>query len=85
MTDEVFVVVIAAILSFAWVVSRVVRGPIGEAPGRRLGGSPTPGDDVELPELRGRLAELEERVDFTERVPLQERHANQLGEGSNRP
>jgi hypothetical protein len=85
MTEGVFAIVMAAILSSAWVMSRVVRGPIGEALGRRLGGSPTPSDEAELSELRGRLAELEERVDFTERVLLQERNASQLGEGSNRP
>jgi hypothetical protein len=85
MSDGVFVIIMAAILSCCWVMGRVVRGPIGEALGRRLGGGQARGDDAELSELRGRLAELEERVDFTERVLLQERNASQLGEGGNRP
>jgi hypothetical protein len=58
---------IAAAIAFAV----VMRGPVGKAIARRLeGGTVEPSDEVlqSLDELRGRLGELEERLDFTERV-----------------
>ena len=36
----------------------------------------------ELHELRGRLAELEERLDFTERMLAKSREPEQLGRGN---
>lgn len=75
--------IIIAIVTPAWASSRILRGPLGEALARRIGGTAHTGatPDAELGELRARLAELEERVDFTERVRLQERQAGQLSEG----
>ena len=68
----------------AWTIARVFRGPLGEAIARRIGGAEQPRtdhDDQQLADLQGRLAELEERLDFAERVLLQERKAGQLREG----
>ena len=53
--------------------SVIMRGPLGEAIGNRLKGGAGPaelGDDAlaELDEMRARLAELEERQDFSERL-----------------
>lgn len=52
-----------------------LHGPLGKAIARRLEGAPPPGADLppdqvfgELDELRQRIAELEERVDFSERL-----------------
>ena len=76
--DNVVVIVLASLL--AWTVTRVFRGPLGDALARRIGGDagPRPTDDPELAELRTRVAELEERQDFTERVLLQDRPAGEL-------
>jgi hypothetical protein len=57
-----------------------LHGPIGKAIARRLEGAPAPGAELpaeqvlgELDELRQRLAEVEERVDFSERLLAQSR------------
>jgi hypothetical protein len=79
--DQVLLIVLASIS--AWTVTRVFRGPLGEAIARRIGGGH--GDsgsrDHEIAELQTRVGELEERLDFTERVLLQERQAGQLKQG----
>jgi hypothetical protein len=61
----------AAIGGTAW----VLRGPVGQAIARAIGGATPelppeiPGEVYgELDELRARVAELEERVDFSERL-----------------
>jgi hypothetical protein len=79
--DQVLLIVLASI--GAWTVTRVFRGPLGEAIARRIGGgAPNSGTgDQALADLQVRVAELEERIDFTERVLLQERQAGQLREG----
>jgi hypothetical protein len=78
--DQVFGIVIVSI--GAWTIARVLRGPLGEALSRRIGGTTTPvRDDEQLAAVQGRLAELEERMDFTERVLLQDREAGQLRQG----
>jgi hypothetical protein len=76
--DNVVVIVLASLL--AWTVTRVFRGPLGDALARRIGGDagPRPTEDPELAERRTRVAELEERQDFTERVLLQDRPAGEL-------
>lgn len=68
-------------------------GPIGLALGRRLGGRPDPGDSsaqieeireqvtAEVDDLRHRLVEVEERLDFAERLLAQGEAANQLHGG----
>jgi hypothetical protein len=79
--DQVLLIVLASIS--AWTVTRVFRGPLGEAIARRIGGAGQNSGtgDQQLADLQARVAELEERVDFTERVLLQERQAGQLREG----
>lgn len=71
-------------------------GPIGSALGRRLGGRPEPGDahaeieDMsarvtdEVNDLRNRLAEVEERLEFAERLLAHGRQADQLPAGEHR-
>jgi hypothetical protein len=74
---------ILALVTVAWTLTRILRGPIGEALARRIGGErlSVAAQDGEVADLRTRLAELEERVDFTERVLLQERQAGELRQG----
>jgi hypothetical protein len=79
------VLVIIAIVTGAWTLTRILRSPLAEALARRLGGAtagdPGPAHEAELADLRTRVAELEERQDFTERVLLQERQQGELGQG----
>jgi hypothetical protein len=80
--DQVFVIIMGSIT--AWTLARIFRGPLGEALARRIGGTPeTPAahEDELVAALQARLAELEERLDFTERVLLQERNAGELERG----
>src|SRR5690606_39423679 len=58
----------------------VLRGPLGKAIARRIEGMDAPEVDVEpvlqeLDEVRARMLELEERMDFTERLLAREREA----------
>ena len=62
----------------------VLRGPIGVALSRRIQSDPSaelPPETVlgELDDLRGRLLELEERVDFSERLLVRERESADRG------
>jgi hypothetical protein len=80
--DQVLAIVLTCI--GAWTVTRIFRGPIGDALARRLGGTAQlhrAPDDQQVADLEARVAELEERLDFTERVLLQERQAGQLRPG----
>jgi hypothetical protein len=80
--DQVFGIVIVSIA--AWTIARIFRGPLGEALARRLGGAEPRAaspDGAEMAELQARVSELEERLDFTERVLLQERQAGELRGG----
>jgi len=76
--DQVFAIVMGSIA--AWTVARIFRGPMGEALARRIGGATvSPGhDDQHMADLQGRVAELEERLDFAERALVQSRQAGQL-------
>jgi hypothetical protein len=81
--DQVFAIVMGSIA--AWTIARVFRGPLGEALARRIGGTSEPRaarGDEQVTELQARLTELEERLDFTERVLLQERSPGGLDRGS---
>jgi len=75
---------IIAIAIGAWTFTRMLRSPLAEALARRIGGAGPSGGgrDAELADLRARLAELEERVDFAERLLLQERQAGTLEPGA---
>jgi F0F1-type ATP synthase membrane subunit b/b' len=79
-------VIIAVALVFGMV--KVFRGPIGAALAERIRGRATPVEDpalaAEVDHLRGRLAEVEERLDFAERLLAQAREADQLPGGAHR-
>jgi hypothetical protein len=79
--DHVMILIVIATVS--WAFTKLLRSPIAEALARRIGGDTLSGvaQDGEVAELRTRLAELEERVDFAERVLLQERPAGELRQG----
>lgn len=78
------VLIIIAIVTATWTGTRILGGPLGQALARRIGGPVSPGADhePELAELRGWLAELEERQEFTERLLPREREGNQLREAN---
>ena len=71
-------------------------GPIGSAVGRRIAGRSEPEATqpeleeirvqvtAEVDDLRNRLAEVEERLDFAERLLAHERQADQLPAGEHR-
>jgi hypothetical protein len=79
--DQVLAIVMASVA--AWTLTRIFRGPIGEAIARRIGGgAPRFGvGEQGIADLQARVSELEERLDFTERVLLQERQAAELRQG----
>jgi hypothetical protein len=79
--DQVLIIIVIA--TTAWAFTKILRSPIAEALARRIGGDRLSdvAQDGEVAELRTRVAELEERVDFTERVLLQERQAGELRQG----
>lgn len=69
---EGFAIPVGIVGSIAFAV--VLRGPVGHALARRLGGdTSTASDEVlqQLDDVRARLGEMEERLDFTERVLAQ--------------
>jgi hypothetical protein len=75
-------------VTLALIVGAVValRGPVGKALARHLEGTPpVQGDDPalyeELDGLRARVMELEERVDFAERLLARQREHDELGAG----
>ncbi len=81
MDDLEILVPIALFISITAIV--ILRGPIGKALADRLAGRAgsgvAPGTmTAELDDLRQRVAELEERLDFTERLLARERA--QLGQ-----
>jgi len=79
-------VVVAVALTIGLV--KILRGPVGAAIAERIRGGvgptedPAPAADVER--LRARLAEVEERLDFAERLLAQAREADQLPGGAHR-
>jgi hypothetical protein len=73
----------------------VLFGPVGSALARRLGGrgDPAPHEEVEhmsermtaeVDHLRSRLAEVEERLDFAERLLARGGEADQISRGAPR-
>jgi hypothetical protein len=73
-------------------VAYVLKGPLGEALLRTVAdgdrsqemGGASPELLHELDDLRAQLSELQERVDFTERLLAREREARPLGAGEQR-
>ena len=81
-SDQTFAIVLVLIASTIFAIAKVFKGPIGQALARRIAGSETgPTHDGEVAELRARLTELEERMDFTERVLLQQQERGQVWAG----
>jgi hypothetical protein len=72
----------------------ILFGPIGSALARRLGGHPEPGEaqavveqmservSAEVDDLRNRLAEVEERLDFAERLLARTEEPDQISRGA---
>jgi hypothetical protein len=75
------VLILVAIVTAAWTGVRILR-PIADALGRRIGAPSgrAAESDGEVAELHRRLGELEERVDFAERL-LAQREPGSLGQG----
>jgi hypothetical protein len=64
--------VVPAIIALGVVAAVVFKGPVGKGLARRIesgtGAEPSPELAAELDDMRGRIMELEERLDFTERM-----------------
>jgi hypothetical protein len=77
---------VIAIVVFCLGISRILRGPVGEAFADRLRhGARTRADATlmaEVDELKTRLAEVEERLDFAERLLAAGREVDQLPGGA---
>jgi hypothetical protein len=62
----------------------ILRGPLGRALAERLSGRAAPESDqlsAEVEALRHRLSEVEERLDFAERLLARSREAERIGPG----
>ncbi len=82
MDELAFLIPIALFISIAVVV--ILRGPIGKAVADRLAGRPR-ADDSEIVDLRGdvdevrrQLAEVQERLDFAERLLARQTDAERM-------
>ena len=77
-----------ALVALAIGLAKILTGPIGVALAGRIRGGPPPANDqglaAEVDHLRGRLAEVEERLDFAERLLAQARETDQLHGGAQR-
>ena len=73
---------VPAIITLGIVGVVLARGELGRALARRIEHGQAPDSDgelhAELDEMRGRVAELEERVDFAERLLSRQRETAQL-------
>lgn len=71
-SSKLFVIIFVTVILTVITIGRVLRGPIGDALARRLSGQRQGADpalaDPRVAELEGRLAEVEERLDFAERL-----------------
>jgi Tfp pilus assembly protein PilO len=78
--------VVIAIVVFGLGITKILRGPVGEALADRLRHGPRTRTDAtliaELDELKTRLAEVEERLDFAERLLAAGREVDQLPGGA---
>jgi hypothetical protein len=79
---------VVAIVVICIGLMKIFRGPVGEAFADRLrgqsAGSPDPVTAAEVESLKQRLAEVEERLDFAERLLSQGVHGDQLPGGAHR-
>jgi len=81
--DQIFGLTLVVIFGVVVPVMLAIAIPVGKAWARRVEAHPAadqPSPD-DVGELRNRLAELEERVDFTERMLAQQREPERLPEG----
>ena len=78
--------VVIAIVVFCLGMARILRGPVGEAVADRLRHGQRSRTDAavmaEVDELKTRLAEVEERLDFAERLLAAGREIDQLHGGA---
>ncbi len=82
-------IVVPATLFISVAAAVILRGPLGKALGERIAGHKLDGAPsvetealhADVDELRGRLAEVEERLDFTERMLAQQKNATRIGGG----
>ncbi|HVD32701.1 MAG TPA: hypothetical protein VNC19_03925 [Gemmatimonadales bacterium] len=78
--------VVIAIVVFCLGMARILRGPVGEAMADRLRHGQRSRTDAtlmaEVEELKTRLAEVEERLDFAERLLAAGREVDQLPGGA---
>ena len=86
MFDSPFIVPVVLFISIATIV--VLRGPLGRAMADRIAGRvperpglPDEHVTAELEDVRRRMAELEERLDFAERLLARNREQGHLGAG----
>ena len=78
---------VIAIVAISIGLAKIFSGPLGAAIADRPRGGPPVGDaelGAEVEHLRGRLADVEERLDFAERLLSQAREADQLPGGADR-
>ncbi len=82
-SDQTFGIILVLVVSTIFGFAKIMKGPIGEALARRLSGGARedPGRDAEVAELHARVAELEARLDFTERVLLQQPERGEVSAG----
>jgi hypothetical protein len=77
-----------ALVALAIAMAKILTGPIGSALAGRIRGGARAAEDAahaaEMDEVRGRLAEVEERLDFAERLLAQARETDQLHGGAQR-
>ena len=73
---------IPALIALGVIGAVIFKGPVGKALGRRLenGGPVEPSQEymAEMDEMRARVMELEERLDFTERMMSKAREPERI-------
>ena len=77
--------IVVLVIVIGVVAVKLLRGPLGHAIADRMRGSapPDPAMAEELEALKGRLAEVEERLDFAERLLAKTEQAERLPGRSN--
>jgi hypothetical protein len=77
--------IVILVIVIGVVAVKLLRGPLGHAIADRMRGPPPPDPAMgeELEALKGRLAEVEERLDFAERLLAKTEQAERLPGRSN--
>jgi hypothetical protein len=77
--DQVFALVVLGFFALVIPTGLIVLVPVAKAWARKMSARFEPESDPgEMEEMRGRLQELEERLDFAERLIASSREAGQL-------